>query len=371
MVRASDVIRLGAPVLTRFGRDVLVASGMTSEHAETVAECLVTANVRGVDTHGVLRLLQYATALAQGEVNPRPVLSVTGDGELARLVDADGGYGYVPTILAARLAAEIATSHGVGVAGVRNSHHFGMAATYVEQITDAGQVGIVLTNTSPVLASPGVPRALVGNNPIAIGIPTAGAHDPIVLDMALSQVAFGRIRLAAVESREIPEGWAFDSSGQMTTDPKAALAAGLLSPVGGYKGLGLAIVVDILAGVLTGSPAGLEANAHRHRSGGVGHLVIAIAPDLFVRREHFFDRVERLVADFKAAGSSGAPLLLPGEAQATAARERLSLGIPVSAELCEQLAALGARLDVPVPTPLMVDAVSEEPRVGFQLDVDR
>ena len=108
------------------------------------------------------------------------------------------------------------------------------------------------------MAPTGVGRALVGNNPIAIGIPRADENDPIVLDMALSQVAFGRIRLAAAESRDLPEGWALDSSGQPTTDARAALAAGLLSPVGGYKGLGLAIAVDILAGVLTGSPAGVE-----------------------------------------------------------------------------------------------------------------
>ena len=330
---------------------------MAADDAGTVADCLVSANLRGVDSHGVLRLIQYAASLRRGDVNPRPAVSVGDAGGLWKLVDADGGYGYTPTLLAARLACETASSHGVGLAGVRNSHHFGMAATYAEEITRRGHLGLVLTNTSPVMAPTGVGRALVGNNPIAIGIPRADENDPIVLDMALSQVAFGRIRLAAAESRDLPEGWALDSSGQPTTDARAALAAGLLSPVGGYKGLGLAIAVDILAGVLTGSPAGVEANGHGRRDGGVGHLVIALAPDVFTPRQEFLDRVERVLALFKAAGWSDAPPVLPGEPQANAARERRRLGVPLSGRLCEQLAQLGTDLGVPVPAALLTSDI--------------
>jgi LDH2 family malate/lactate/ureidoglycolate dehydrogenase len=298
--------------------------------------------------------MQYAETVERGEVNPRPRIRVLKRRGVFGLVDAGGGYGFVPTIRAMDLALELADSNGIGFVGVRNSHHFGMAALYAERAARSGRIGIVTTNTGPVMAPAGVLRPLVGNNPIAVAIPRRRRAEPIVLDMALSQTAFGRIRLAAAEGREIPIGWAYDSGGRPTTDSKEALRASLLAPVGGYKGYGLAVVIDILTGILTGSRFGPGADAHSHFEGGVGHLALALDPSVFVRRRHFDESVDVLERELKSApiSAEGAEVLLPGELEARTMRRRLLEGVPISSELGEQLQSLATRLRVaPLPTP--------------------
>ena len=340
-----------ASVLGAFAADVLAAAGMPIAGARTVAACLVDANLRGVDSHGVLRLIQYVDTIRRGEVEPAPSVEVVDRQPGRVLIDAGGGYGYAPMLLACDLAVEMARERGAGLAGVRNSHHFGMAATYAARIAGARMIGVVFTNTSPIMAPPGVTRALVGNNPIAVSIPRR-ADPPILLDMALSQTAFGRVRLAAAEGREIPLGWALDREGRPTTDAKRALEAELLSPVGMYKGFGLAIVIDVLAGVFTGSPFGQAATGHGNLAGGSGHCALALVPSLFVDESQFLADVERLVAELKAAGSDDQPVLLPGEPEARVADARRRDGIPLSEELSAQLAALAAGLRVTVPSAL-------------------
>ena len=311
------------------------------------AECLVEANLRGVDSHGVLRLIQYAKSVRNGEVNPRPEVRVTSSGRAFALVDADGGYGFVPSQLAMRLACDLAVAHGVGIVGVRDSHHFGMAANYAEQASAAGLIGIVATNTGPVMAPPGVLAPIAGNNPIAFAIPRRPPAPPLVLDMALSTTAFGRIRLAAVEGRPIPLGWAQDAAGEPTADAAAAVAASLLAPMGGHKGYGLSVIIEVLTGVLTGSPFGSRSDAHSHREGGVGHLFLVLRPDLFVERSDFDDSLEALMVELKGAPArEGVEILLPGEIEQRTRAERFRHGIPVSPQLVAELDALARELDV-------------------------
>ncbi|HEU4656039.1 MAG TPA: Ldh family oxidoreductase [Capillimicrobium sp.] len=338
-----------ASQLETFAAGVLAALGMPDDHARTTAACLVAANLRGLDSHGVLRLLQYEQSIAAGEVRADAAVEVVTAQGASALVDAGGGYGYVPTLLAADLAAECARRHGVGVAGVRHSHHFGMGASYVERLAGEGLIGLVLTNTGPVMSPPGVRVPLVGNNPIAVGIPRRAPHPPIVLDMALSQTAFGRIRLAAAEGREIPLGWAHDRDGQPTTDAGEALAAALLAPAGGHKGFALAFVVDLLTGALTGSRSGTRADAHAHPEGGVAHLVLALSPALFLEPGAYTDAVEGLVADLMSHDAPGAPVLLPGDKERATAAARSAGGIPVSEELLDQLRDQAERLGVAPP----------------------
>lgn len=247
-----------------FADRILVAVGMAAEDAEEAARCLVLANLRGVDSHGVLRLVQYADTLAAGEVNPRPDVRVRHRAGAAALVDADGGYGFRPMRIAVRTAAELARDAGIGLVGVRASHHFGMAGAYAAELAGEGMIAIVLTNSLPVLASAGGADRVLGNNPMAFGFPRAAGSAPVVLDMALSAVAFGRIRLAVAEGRSIPLGWGRDGEGRPTTDAAAALAAESLEPIGGHKGSGLALAVELLSGALTGSPVGLASDAHAH-----------------------------------------------------------------------------------------------------------
>lgn len=331
-----------------FATNVLERIGMPADHAKTTADCLITANLRGLDSHGVLRLPQYAKSVQQGRIEPTPVIQVAQQGTLSALIDAGGGYGYVPTLLAADLAISKVRQHGVAIVGVRNSHHFGMAATYSERIARAGLIGIVLTNTGPVLPPPGGKRPLTGNNPLTIAVPRKAPHRPVVLDMAMSQTAFGRIRLAAAEGRPIPTGWAMNSEGEPTTDAAEALRAGLLAPTGAHKGFGLSIMIDLLTGVLTGSLFGIHADAHDHRAGGVAHLVIALSPVLFRQQEDFDRDVETLIEQLRAEDSEGV-VVLPGEPEHNSEVQRRQHGIPVSAELAGHLIELAGELAVPHP----------------------
>lgn len=337
--------------LQAFAAAVLEAAQMAAPDAAVTAELLVEANVRGVDSHGVLRLLQYADAFAAGDVNPCPdVREVQRRGATA-LVDADGGYGFRPTLLAVETAVALAREHGIGLVGVRASHHFGVAGAYAMRAARQGMLAIVTTNSSPVIAPPGGTRPVVGNNPIAIAVPRAAPHEPVVVDVALSEVAYGKVRLAATEGREIPLGWARDADGQPTTDSAAALAAHSLEPVGGHKGYALALIVELLAGALTGSPVGLESNPHEHADGGVGHTVIAIDAAALVDRGMFDGAVETLagqIADVPLAPGATA-VRLPGDPELEVAARRMADGVPLSDELAQKLAALADRLGVATP----------------------
>jgi LDH2 family malate/lactate/ureidoglycolate dehydrogenase len=331
---------------TAFAQRALAAMGMPGGDADLTARCLVAADLRGMPGHGVLRLIQYAGSIAAGDVRAAPEVRVLRRDATTALIDAGGGYGYAPTMLACDVAAELAAASGIAVAGVRDSHHFGMAGLYAEALAERGLAGIVLTNAQPVMAPPGIAAPLVGNNPLAIGVPRRAPNPPLVLDMAMSQTALGRIRLAAAEGRPIPEGWALDEEGAPTTDATRALAANLLAPAGGHKGLALALMIEVLAGVLTGSPAGERADAHRHASGGVGHLVIALRTDLFIAQDAFADALEELLAGFRRHATPEAPVLLPGEPELAAQERTRRDGIPISEELARQLDELAGRLGV-------------------------
>lgn len=344
-----------ASVLQSFAIRVLDAIGLPEDAAEVTARCLVYANLRGVDSHGVMRLVQYSESISRGDVNPRPPIEVVSRHGSTALIDAGGGYGFAPTLMAADLAVELAVEHGVGLVGVRNSHHFGMAATYSERAAAAGMIGITTTNTGPVMAPIGGIKATLGNNPIAFAIPRRSPHPPIVFDMALSATAFGKIRLAAAEGRSIPLGWAYDIQGRPTTDAALALKAVLLAPMGGHKGYGLAFVLDVLTGILTGSRFGANADGHLYPEGGVGHLVIVFQPDLFIPREQFLDSVEGLIQEVKSVplADGSDEIHIPGDIEYAVIARREREGIPISAELFGQLLKLGRELKVDSSDVLM------------------
>jgi LDH2 family malate/lactate/ureidoglycolate dehydrogenase len=273
-----------------------VAAGLAGDDARDAAGCLVHADLRAVGTHGVFRLMQYVNSIEAGEINLRPDVQIVQAAGTACVVDADDGYGYRPTFMAIDKAVILAREMGIGCVGVRNSHHFGMAAAFVLRAADASAIGFVTTNSLPILVPPGGARGVVGNNPYAFAIPRSAGRRPIVVDMALTHAKFGAAPLAAVAGRSLSPGLALDSGGRPTVDAEEALRSGLLTSIGGAKGYGLAVVAEILAGAFTGSPLGRDSHSHRRSSGGVGHLAIAIQPDAFIRRDLFDDAVERLCA---------------------------------------------------------------------------
>jgi LDH2 family malate/lactate/ureidoglycolate dehydrogenase len=335
-----------ASVLRRFGTSILVSAGLETPDAQVIADALVEANLRGVDGHGVLRLVQYTDSIRQGGINLRPDVRVIRRTGAIALVDADGGYGFRPSFLAMDMAVEIAGELGIGAVGVCNSHHFGIAILYALRAAEAGSIGLATTNTTAVMPAPGGLQAVVGNNPLAVAVPQSNGV-PIAADVAMSEVSWGKISLAASDGGSIPEGWALDVNGDPTTDPAAALRANKLVSLGGHKGFALAVLFELLAGALTGSPVGTAADGHFKPEGGCGHLLVAIRPDFFVDADAFAARVDELATALRSAPRTPRGRQeLPGEFGGALRQSRLERGVPFSSELRSRLNELALGLGV-------------------------
>jgi LDH2 family malate/lactate/ureidoglycolate dehydrogenase len=253
---APESIRVDASRLTAAVADIFTALGVAAADARIVAEDLVAADLEGVASHGVMLIPMYVDRMLKGSVSARSRGDVVSDRGAAIVIDAGNALGQLTARQAARLAAGRAQEIGAAAAAVRNAFHFGTAGRYARLMADQGCVGIVMSNTRPLLPAPGGAEAMTGNNPVAIALPTAGKH-PVEVDMSLSATAMGKIRLAASAGERIPGGWAVDAQGQPTTDPNAAIK-GMLLPAAGPKGFGLAFVIDLLCGGLSGGAVGAE-----------------------------------------------------------------------------------------------------------------
>ena len=233
---------------------VFVAAGVGESAALTVAAGLVEADLEGLPSHGVLLVDMYVDRLRAGSVSTREEAKVVSDRGATLVLDAGHALGQLTGDQAMRLAAARAKQHGVGIVAVRHAFHFGAARRYVVQAVAEGCVGIAMCNTRPLMPAPGGAERVVGNNPIAIAVPS-DSDIPIVLDMATSAVAMGKIRLAEKAGQAIPETWAVRDDGGPTTDPSEAIA-GMLLPAAGPKGFGLAFMIDLLCGLLSGGASG-------------------------------------------------------------------------------------------------------------------
>jgi len=265
------------------------------------------------------------------------------------LLDAAKGFGYVAAYRAMTRAVEKSRGSGIAIVGVRHSNHFGIAGYHALQAAKAGLIGIAMTNAGAEMAPWGSPKPVLGTNPWGISVPRSGNRDPIVLDMALTQSGKGMMRWLERAGLPMPEHWALTPAGERTTDPSAAMDGPLL-PVGDYKGYGLSLVTDVLAGVMTGSLFGGSV-FQDDRNYDVGHTMIAIDPEAFVQRGEFAARLERLLDEVTKAPpiDPDQPVQLPGAAELERARQRLSDGIPVDVETVERLATLAQELGVSNP----------------------
>lgn len=323
---------LGKPDAEAFAAALFRSSGVPDADAATAARCLVRADLRGVDTHGIVRLPAYLDRIARGLVDPAPELAFEAVSPAAARLDGRNGLGFVIASRAVEHAIGLARETGLGLVGVRNSTHYGMAATYLLQAIEAGFAAMVYTNASPALPPWGGRAEMFGTSPFAVGVPAPGSV-PFVLDMSPTVVARGKIRKAAREGRPIPEGWALDPEGRPTTDPDAVLAGGALLPIGGAKGAGLSMMLDILCGVLTGARFGGEVGDQYKRFDrpqGVGHFILVLRPDLFLPAEEVAARMADLVARVKANPKAEGidEIYMPGEIEARRETERLAAGIP-------------------------------------------
>jgi LDH2 family malate/lactate/ureidoglycolate dehydrogenase len=338
-------MRAGVDDLETFVHAVCAAVGVPHADAQLLTTALVEADLRGVASHGCGRLPAYARALAAGIVNPAPALTRIRGGRAIEVLDGDNGLGLVLGQRAMSRAVELAEQAGIGAVTVRNGNHTGMLAVHLRPAIDAGMIGYFTSNAPAIMAPFGGRDPLLSNGPLAYGIPTHG--DPLILDMAASATNRGRIRLYAQADQALPSGWALDEHGHDTTDPKAALR-GVVLPMGGHKGYGLAVVNEVLAGVLPGALlAGdmprdfLKEDSRVLDSWRSGMFAVAIDIAAVAEPEDFLDRVDVLLARLRAARPAPASdgVLVPGdierERRATQLRDGIELGPPVVAALNE------------------------------------
>ncbi len=260
--------------------DVLIRNGTAEANARAVARALVLAEADGQDGHGVARLSSYVAQVRSGKVDGAAVPTVSQTAPGVVVIDAGLGFAYPALELAVASLVPLARAQGVAVAAVRRSHHCGALGLVVEQLADAGLIGLMVANTPSAMAPWGARRALFGTNPIACAIPAPG-RPPVIVDLALSRVARGHILAAKQRGEAIPPGWALDADGNPTTDATAALA-GTMLPLGDAKGSALALMVELLAAGLTGSNYALQASSFLDAEGeppGTGQLLIALAPE--------------------------------------------------------------------------------------------
>lgn len=329
---------------------LFVRVGVPERQATVVAQSLVDADRRGLPSHGVLLVPMYVERLERGSVSTATSARTVRDDGATAVLDAQNALGQLTSDQAMALAVDKAKTYGVGVVSVRHAFHFGAASRYVRQAAEAGCIGIAAANTRPLMPAPGGAEPVVGNNPLAVGVPR-GDGPPMILDMALSQAALGKIRLASAEGRPIPDTWATDRDGTPTTDASTALA-GMLLPAAGHKGFGLALMLEVLTGVLSGGAFGQQVQglyADTASPNDCAHFFLALDVDRLTGLSAFTDRVDDLSA--MVTGSRRAPgvdrILLPGQPEEERAEESRDR-VWVDASVMSALRQLAARLGVEV-----------------------
>lgn len=308
----------------------LERAGANPRMAAATAAALVAAEAEGQSGHGLSRIAQYAAFLRNGRADGGAEPAIVAQRGGAVLVDARHGLAYPALTLAMEEVAARAASHGIAFAGITNSHHSGAMGLPVAALARRGLVALAFTNSPAAMPVPGGRRALMGTNPVAAAFPRRGA-DPLVIDMALSEVARGKIMVAAKEGRPIPEGWALDAEGKPTTDARAALSGAMLA-MGGTKGALLALVVELLCVALTGAAFGFEADSFFEEEGNrprLGQAILAVDPGALAGQGVYLDRIEALLAAMQADPD----VRLPGSRRTALAARAAAEGIEVPAAL--------------------------------------
>lgn len=350
MTGSETECRIALPILHDFCCDILQAAGVPAGDARLAAESLVQADASGLVSHGMVRLLPvYVHRLQVGATRPQPQIEIVRRRPAAALLDGDAGLGQVVGSRAMQLAIEMARETGSGIVGVRRSSHFGAGAFFVQQAICAGMIGLALTNAPANMPPHGGYCRFFGTNPIAIGIP-CGAERPIILDMSTSVVARGKIVMMHKAGQDIPEGWALDEWGQPTRDSAAALR-GVVLPFGGYKGSGLAFVIDALCGVLVGAAFGphiVDLYDEGDRIQNLGHFFAVFDVETFMPVEAFRARMDQLVREVheQPRRPGVERIFVPGEIEQEKIEESRRLGAALTAAGVAELDRLAGRLGV-------------------------
>ena len=349
----SEPIRVDVTRLRYFIASAFEAVGMPAEDARTVAGLMAEADLQGSDGHGVIRLPQYLRRIRGGAVNLTPTIKVLQERAATALVDGDNGMGHLVMKRAAEIAIEKARTAGIGWAGAQWSNHAGPASLYARMPMAQGMIGLYFAVGNANHLPPwGGLDMLLSTNPIAVAVP-ADEEPPIVLDMATTVAAYGKVKAYAAKGLQMPEGWMIDRQGQPLTDPRRA-AEGFLLPIGGYKGYGLSLVVGLLAGTLNGAAMGsdvIDFNADSTTPTNTGQAVAAIDPAAFGDPLEFRIAVDKLVRELRAAERMPGVerIFMPGEQSHARIEAHRRDGIPLVPALMASLDRVAEELDI---TPL-------------------
>jgi LDH2 family malate/lactate/ureidoglycolate dehydrogenase len=354
-------MHISEPNLRLFTQSVFLAIGCSAEHATLAADVLLLSDLRGIDSHGVARLVGYVRLWEKQRINATPNITIVHQTPTTATVDGDAGLGLVVAPFAMKLAIQKAEQYGSGWVAVRNSNHFGIAGYHALLAVEKDMIGFAMTNASPLVAPTFSNERLLGTNPMCYAFP-AGKYPPVVIDMATSAAANGKLEIAQRLEKQVPEGWIQDSAGNFTTDPHALKSGGSLLPLGSdrdhgsHKGFGLSATVDILSAVLSGAnygpwvppfvsflepptdPVGL----------GIGHFLGAMRVDGFRPAADFKTHMDNWITRFKEASTVNPvqKVIIPGEPETAAEAERRANGIPLVDSVVNDLNELAVKFKI-------------------------
>src|SRR6195952_3446579 len=352
---------IAEPALRIFTENIFTAMGCSREHALLAADVLIKSDLRGIDSHGVARLAGYVRLWEKKRINTNPDIKIVYQTSTTATVDGDAGLGLIVAPFAMQIAIEKATQYGSGWVAVRNSNHFGIAGYHALMAVEKDMIGYAMTNASPLVSPTYSSERLLGTNPMCYAFP-AGKYPPVIVDMATSAAANGKLEIAQRLGKQVPEGWIQDKQGNTITDPHALKSGGALLPLGSdaehgsHKGFGLGATVDILSAVLSGAnygpwvppfvafldpptdPVGL----------GIGHFVGAMRVDGFRPVEEFKAHLDNWIARFKSASTidPNQKVIIPGEPELEAQADRKKNGIPLVDAVANDLNDLAKKLGV-------------------------
>jgi L-2-hydroxycarboxylate dehydrogenase (NAD+) len=348
--------------LSDYSAKVFTHFGVPAEDAALASEVLATADLRGIESHGVARLHTYFDMLDNGRINPTPEIKIVRETPSTATVDGDNGLGLIVGPKSNEIAMNKAAEVGSGWVSVRNTNHYGIAGYYVLQALKRDLIGWAMTNSTKLVAPLWGGERMLGTNPIAIAFP-GKENPPIVIDMATSAVAYGKIEIAKRKQESIPSGWAIDENGDTTNDPEGMVEGGALSPLGsfrdmgGHKGYCLATMVDVLCCVLSGAnwgpwapPFALRQEIPERSVGkGIGHFFGAMRIDGFIDPDEFKAQIDDWIETFRATkpqpGTDGP--LIPGDPERAEEKIRKTAGIPLVMPVVEDLRDISKQTGIP------------------------
>jgi len=361
-VPPEDYLRVDHESLKAWVRDVFIRLGCSIEDSSIIADVLVSADLMGISSHGVQRVKRYVDGIKAGSVNPKPKVKVVRASGAVAVIDGDSGLGHPTTSLAADLAVEKAKDYGIGLVVIRDSHHFGIAGYYSLKISDKGFIGLTITNSTPLVAYTNTVVKYLGTNPIAVSVPRP-QPPPILFDAATSVVPLGKIEIYSKIGKKIPKGWVVGIDGGLlegdathilkeVKEGRAAILplGGVGELLGGHKGSGLAMLIDIFAGVLSGSGWGSHVRyTVSDKPGNVGHAVMALRIDSFMGKEEFYGRIENYVHEIKSLKKhpKAERIWIPGEKAWLTKQTRLRIGIPIHKNVYEELKKISDEIGIP------------------------